>query len=795
MALPNIDPELMQDFLTESGELLEQLDQTLVVLEGSPEDPEMLNQVFRALHTIKGSASFLALTNLVSIAHAAEGALNAARNRVVRIDRGAMDLLLAAVDIIKKQFEQLRAGTDLVEADAALVAGLTRLAEGHGSAPVAAEPAAPVCPGHGERPSAPPIVDPPRIAEPADCAGASTEGTVERPLNLGTGKADLLDFLVSDLEQTLDQVEGQLASLKDSAKRPSASESLAELAESLRKSVDFFDFEAMTGLAKLLGTFAERVRGIPAGTVGAAVDESARVLGVLRQQSKGLARGVQIIPPTADLVARFESLLRPESDDEQAATGAPVSEPVPPKAFESASPAAPSTGHVAATSSTAAATLTPNAPPTPAPSPAPSAAAKTPDASAPATANGQNATNGQASAGEATIRVEVGRLEALLNLVGELVLQKNRLGALTRQLMQEGLGSRDYREAVQQAAGGLERVTGDLQTAVMRTRMQPLDKLFGKYPRLVRDLARKLNKQITLEIEGGHTEVDKSVIEELGDPLVHLMRNAADHGIESPEARRAAGKSETGTIRLRASNTGGHVEIRISDDGKGLDPAHIARKAVEKGVATQADVDAMNDREKMRLVFLPGFSTAEQVSDVSGRGVGMDVVRTNIEKIKGTIDLQGSLGRGTEVVITIPLTVAIMDAMMVAVGDEVYAVPLSHVVEIVKPTDSQRMSINQQPVMRLRDGVLPLLWAGEEFGQSERPESPFVVVLAHNEKRAGLLVSRPIGQQEIVIKPLSECIDTHGPVSGATVRDDGGVSLIVDVPRLVQMAEERRRAA
>lgn len=299
-----------------------------------------------------------------------------------------------------------------------------------------------------------------------------------------------------------------------------------------------------------------------------------------------------------------------------------------------------------------------------------------------------------------------------------------------------------------------------------------------------------------LEITGAETEVDKSVIEELGDPLVHLMRNSADHGVEPPEERKAKGKPEVGTIRLKAANAGGNVEIRIEDDGRGLDPARIGKKAVEKGVISEAELNQMSDKERIRLIFAPGFSTAEQISDVSGRGVGMDVVKTNIEKIKGTIDLESTVGQGTSVIIRIPLTVAIMNAMMVGVGKEVYAVPLSSIVEIVKPTPEQRSSINRAAVMRLRNGVLPLLDAGDLFSvpSEARVESPFAVVLQQNETRVGLLVSELIGQQEIVIKPLDGVMEHRGPVSGATVRDDGGVSLIMDIGRVFALVESRRGA-
>jgi two-component system chemotaxis sensor kinase CheA len=396
-----------------------------------------------------------------------------------------------------------------------------------------------------------------------------------------------------------------------------------------------------------------------------------------------------------------------------------------------------------------------------------------------------------AAGGENTIRVEVGRLEALMNLVGELVLQKNRITALTRKAAGVREMEAELAEAMGLAAGSLDRVTSDIQTAVMRTRMQPLDKLFGRYPRLIRDLASKTGKQIQLVIEGGDTEVDKSVIEELGDPLVHLIRNSADHGLEGPEERTKAGKNALGTITLRASHEGSHVRVLVMDDGRGLARERIAKKAIERGLATQEQISAMSDREVFNFIFEAGFSTAEKVSDLSGRGVGMDVVRTNIQKLKGSIELSSQAGNGTTVAITIPLTVAILQAMMVGVGPEIYAVPLTSILEIVRPQADQVSSIGGHQVMRLRDSVLPLVSSAELFEQptDRRSEQPFAVVLQSGQKQVGLMVSRLIGQQEVVIKPLDEGERTARAVSGATVRDDGGVSLIVDVEQLVRMAQ------
>lgn len=783
MGTTNFDPELLSDFLTESGELLERLDQDLVTLESAPDDPELINQVFRALHTIKGSASFLALTNLVAIAHAAESALNAARNRVVRVDRPMMDLLLAAVDIVKKQMSQLGAGEDLVAADAALVAGLTSLGEGKQAS--AKAPAATSSPAASAAPvSAPSAPAPSAASAPSGVAPSPAAAGASQSVALPANKADLLEYFVDDVNTSLDQIATHIAAYASDASRPAAASALLDSVEALLKAVDFFEFASMRAPVEALHRLGENPGDLPPAGVASACAAAGELLAVLRQQAQGLAQKQMISVPCDSALARIAA------------------------AFEMHDAGAPSTpGSSGASSAASSAALAPNdapriTPGTPAepadrigsPSSSPSASAPVnPASDKPADKAGEKGAE-KAATIEQTIRVEVSRLEALLNLVGELVLQKNRVSALSRQLLAQGLGNQEYREAVAETAFSLDRVTSDLQSAVMKTRMQPLDKLFGKYPRLVRDLARKLNKQINLVIEGGDTEVDKSVIEELGDPLVHLMRNSADHGIETPDVRRAAGKPETGTIRLSASNAGGHVEIRISDDGRGLSRDKLGAKAVEKGLVSAGELAQLSDQQVYRFIFAAGFSTADQISDVSGRGVGMDVVRTNIEKIKGTIDLETKPGSGTTVVIRIPLTVAIMNAMMVGTGNEIYAVPLSSVIEIVKPQAEHLGSVNQRPVLRLRETVLPLLDAAELFRQPQaaRDQARFAVVLSQGDERIGLMVSRLIGQQEIVIKPLDELLDKEGgPVSGATVRDDGGVSLIVDVARLFSLATGR----
>lgn len=758
------DQEIVQDFLTESGELLGLLEGDLVVLESTPRDPELLNKVFRALHTIKGSASFLQLTNLVAIAHCSESALNAARNGVVVVGPAMMNLLLEAVDILKTHMSQLAAGEELSVPRAELVAQLTAIGEGKASLDGA--PAAPAATNTASAAPAPAPLAPDATTKPAPGASA---GNV-RKLELGPGKADLLEYLVADLDETMNKVQAGLNALAGAQDVQSSAKSLAETCEQLGRCVDFFEHGQMGELAQAMASAAGKLTS-KQDALNNVMPHLRSLCDLVNGQAAGIKAGEVREVAADELLNQLENAW--SGIAATPANPAPAAQPVTPvhEPHPLAEPA----------DLTKSATPTNTHPAT--------------DTKADAKAAEKAGEKHDAKAVENTIRVEVGRLESLMNLVGELVLQKNRIGALTRRAASAANTDVELAEAMTAAAGTLDRVTSDIQLAVMRTRMQPLDKLFGRYPRLIRDLAAKTGKKIQLVIEGGDTEVDKSVIEELGDPLVHLLRNSCDHGLELPEDRVKAGKSETGTLTLRASHEGSHVRVLVIDDGRGLSREKICKKAVERGLATAEQIATLSDREIWNFIFEAGFSTAEKVSDLSGRGVGMDVVRTNIHKLKGAIELSSELGKGTTISITIPLTVAILPAMMVGVGDEIYALPLGSILEIVRPQEDQMSSIGGHRVMRLRDSVLPLVDAAELFNQpaDKRRESPFAVVLQQHEKRVGLMVTRLIGQQEVVIKALDETGANSMPkaVSGATVRDDGGVSLIVDVDRLITMAEGR----
>ncbi len=409
--------------------------------------------------------------------------------------------------------------------------------------------------------------------------------------------------------------------------------------------------------------------------------------------------------------------------------------------------------------------------PRPEPKPASGSAAK--PAARPAPAKPQ---------AETTVRVDTARLDDIMNLVGELVLVRNRLSTL-----KQSMGNEDIAKAV----SNLDVVTADLQASVMKTRMQPIKKVFGRFPRVVRDLARSLKKEVNLEMIGEDTDLDKNLVEALADPLVHLVRNAVDHGIESPEEREAAGKPRAGTVILAAEQEGDHILLSIEDDGKGMDPEVLRRKAVEKGLMDEESAARLDDREAYNLIFAPGFSTKTEISDVSGRGVGMDVVKTRIGQLNGSVEIDSQLGKGSRLSIRVPLTLAIMPTLMVVLGNQPFALPLASVIEIFDLDPSQTNIVDGQLVVRVRDKAVPLFYLRKWLvrdGQirAEDQTGGHVVMVHVGSQRVGFVVDQLIGQEEVVIKPLGAMLQGMPGFAGATITGDGRIALILDVPSLMK---------
>ncbi|MBW6072047.1 chemotaxis protein CheA, partial [Pseudomonas aeruginosa] len=390
-----------------------------------------------------------------------------------------------------------------------------------------------------------------------------------------------------------------------------------------------------------------------------------------------------------------------------------------------------------------------------------------------------------ASEAETTVRVDTARLDEIMNMVGELVLVRNRLVRL-------GLNSGD--EAMAKAVANLDVVTGDLQMSVMKTRMQPIKKVFGRFPRLVRDLARNMKKEINLELVGEETDLDKNLVEALADPLVHLVRNAVDHGIESPEEREAAGKPRVGQVVLSAEQEGDHILLMITDDGKGMDAEVLRNKAVEKGLLERDAADRLTDLECYNLIFAPGFSTKTEISDVSGRGVGMDVVKTKISQLNGTVNVFSQKGSGSKIVIKVPLTLAIMPTLMVMLGSQAFAFPLVNVNEIFHLDLSRTNVVDGQEVVIVRDKALPLFylkrWLVPSAAHEEQGEG-HVVILSVGTQRIGFVVDQLVGQEEVVIKPLGKMLQGTPGMAGATITGDGRIALILDVPSMLKRYARR----
>jgi two-component system chemotaxis sensor kinase CheA len=455
----------------------------------------------------------------------------------------------------------------------------------------------------------------------------------------------------------------------------------------------------------------------------------------------------------------------------------------------------------------------PPAPPSP-PSPAPAAevppAASKPAAAQPAAAKPADspaapaaarpaAHPGKAEEGGAksssTIRVDHEKLDHLMNLIGELIINRNRYSMLARQL--EGVNTADVSLIAQnlsETTYAMARISDDLQDTIMKVRMVPVSSVFSRFPRLVRDLSRKSGKEVELIMEGEETELDKSVVEVIGDPLVHLIRNSVDHGIEPEEIRREQNKSLKGSVWLRAYYKGNSVAIEVEDDGKGIDPEKMREVAVRKGILTPDEVKNLDERESMELIFAPGFSSAEVITDISGRGVGMDVVRTNIKNLKGSINIISEVGKGTKFILSLPLTLAIIDALMVNVGKEMFAIPLDAVSETTKIEAHRLTDVKGRKAVTLRGEVLGIVNLSELLGlesDSYTQDILSVVVIHDNDRRLGLVVDRLLERQEIVIKPLGTYLGDIKGISGATIMGDGSVILILDPHEIYILATSR----
>lgn len=591
------DQELLEGFLAETTELLEKLDDDLVALEKSSDDADLLNRIFRSIHTVKGASSFLGFDLLVKVTHKTEDVLNRLRKGELRVTPEIMDVVLEATDLVKVLVSDIKAGEiQEREIDGTIAKLLPLLAENL----VQAQPE--------------PQAEPEPVTEPA----AADEGTaVPAP---------------------------------------------------------------------------EPVASPPAE-----------------------------VPPPPQQPARGDVVMK-----------------------KTAPPLKPAEG------------------------------------------------KGEELSDNTTVRVDIKRLDDLMNQVGELVLERNRMIQINQNLQQDDVGKIDFVEEFGKLTKRMNFVTSELQMQVLKMRMLPVEKVFKKFPRIVRSMARDLGKEVELQIFGEETELDRSVVDEIGDPLIHLIRNAMDHGLEMPDQRVANGKPRVGTLVLSAVHEGNQIIISIKDDGAGIDTDRVGRKALEKGLVTEEQLAAMSQRELFDLIFLPGFSTKDKANDLSGRGVGMDVVRTNIKKLNGLIEIKSEKGQGSEFILRLPLTLAIIQSLLVEVEGEVYSIPLSSVLETLRVDQRQFHIIGGQEVLKLRDMVLPLVRLARVFRVQMREEQDdfcYVVVVGSADKRMGLVVTRLVGQQEVAIKSLGNYLANIPGIAGSTILGDGRVALIIDPVGLVESGE------
>jgi len=751
------DEEILQDFLVEAGEILEQLSEQLVELESRPDDADLLNAIFRGFHTVKGGAGFLQLNELVECCHIAENVFDILRKGERRVDAELMDVVLEALDTVNSMFGQVRERSDITPATPELLAALSRLAEPASADEVAAAPA-PVVEAVAEAPSED-ITDQEfeqlldsLNAVKAQAAGATVSAAAPAaPVSTPAPAAASDEITDAEFESLLDQLHGKGQFAADAVAPAAAA---APAAPPASDEITDDEFEALLDQLHGKGSFSADASAAPTAPAAPAAAPDA----------KAAASDEITDNEFEDLLDQLhgKGKFEPAVAASAATATAPAKKAEPAKAEPpKAEPAKP------AASAAAPAKAAPAAAPAPARAPAP-VAEKAP------------------TEAETTVRVDTARLDEIMNMVGELVLVRNRLVRL-------GANSSD--EAMSKAVSNLDVVTADLQTAVMKTRMQPIKKVFGRFPRLVRDLARQLKKEINLELVGEETDLDKNLVEALADPLVHLVRNAVDHGIESPEEREASGKARGGRVVLSAEQEGDHILLSISDDGKGMDPAVLRAIAVKRGVMDKDAADRLSDTDCYNLIFAPGFSTKTEISDVSGRGVGMDVVKTKIAQLNGSINIYSTKGQGSKIVIKVPLTLAIMPTLMVMLGNQAFAFPLVNVNEIFHLDLSTTNVVDGQEVVIVRDKALPLFylkrWLVSSAAHEEQREG-HVVILSVGTQRIGFVVDQLVGQEEVVIKPLGKMLQGTPGMSGATITGDGRIALILDVPSMLKRYAARR---
>ncbi len=750
-----VNQEHLGDFLEEARETVEELNDNLLTLEKNPETGgDIVNDIFRFFHNLKGNSGIIGFKELNALTHVAETLLNRVRKEEIAVTHSLVDLLLDVVDSMEELLACIQLDGTVVPVD---VSELTNRVQ------------------H--------VLDTGEIKEKEPSPQAEEEGSTPAPdTPPGAGQEDTDDedvrIFAQTVAQQLSNINFALTALEEDSSQKPIIDGLYRSLTSIQNAAGYMGMDENS-------EYVDRVAGLVHQGRSADMD-FANLLDILRQEADIIQEkiGEEVAKLSdislEDLVAASWGQGPDEKEEASVKEEAqPASAPEPKTAGKDASVPPPAKEDV-----------TPAKPAEPAPA-APKPAA--PQAAKPAAK--KPAGKAQRAKLPTTIRVDHTKLDHLMNLIGELIINRNRFAMLARGL-EEGQDVNEIAQKLSETTYSVGRISDDLQDTIMNVRMVPVQSVFSRFPRLVRDLSQKSGKEVELITEGEDTELDKSVVEEIGDPLVHLIRNAMDHGLESPEERAGTDKPAKAKVWLRAFHKGNSVGIEVEDDGKGIDPEKMRTQAIRKGVITEEEARTMDDRAAIELMFAPGFSTAEKITDISGRGVGMDVVRNNIKNLKGSIAVQSEIGKGTRITLTLPLTLAIIDALMIKINDAIYAIPLDAVSETTKIESGLVSEVNGQKAVTLRGEVLGLVELAELLGlpchEGERELQP-TVILTVNDRRLGLVVDTLLERQDVVIKSLGDYLGDLPGISGATIMGDGSVVLILDPHEIYRMATRGSR--
>jgi len=739
--LSAVSGEHLSDFLEEAQEIVANLNQALLELERNPQaDADLINDIFRYMHNLKGNSGLLGYTEMNALSHEAESLMGLVRKGDLHLERNHIDLLLASVDqmdgLISRIDTQNLTVTPTNVQPIIIRLQQARQGVGEGDAPPASSAPADAAADSAAAPA--PAVAAPPPPQSADLAGAATDGP-------DTPETEDAEIFAQTARQQLDNMRLALTELARDCAQKDFVDGLYRSLVSLQNASNYMGFDD-------LKVYAER---------------TAKLVDQAREADMGFDLFVDLLNQEQaileDMVAGVLKTMRPSTGSQESERPAPT-QPVQEQQAETEHRQEPAAG-----------------PDTPAAAPALKSTRQEPGSQAKVKAS-------------STIRVDHERLDHLMNLIGELIINRNRFAMLSKSLEDNPEQVEQVAQQLTESTYAMARISDDLQDTIMQVRMVAVNAVFSRFPRLVRDLSRKSGKEVELITEGEETELDKSIVEVIGDPLVHLIRNSMDHGLEGRDERLAAGKSATGTVWLRAYHKGNSVAIEVEDDGRGIDPAKMRAVAVKKGVMTEEDAARLDDREAIELIFAPGFSSAEKITDISGRGVGMDVVRTNIKNLKGSVNVTSELGKGTKMILSLPLTLAIIDALMVTVAGATYAIPLDAVSETTKIEAGILTDVGGRKAVTLRDEVLGIVDLTELLGlpgNTQQREILPVVVITDNDRRLGLVVDRLLERQEVVIKPLGTYLGDIDGISGATIMGDGSVVLILDPHEIYGLATLR----